>query len=95
MDDFFVIRGAGVGLGTQLGGTPGQTDGGSLCLVLPFIETVGYYSGQCFSQITESCLVVMFVYGIAFIHREYSASLRCSRNTGVFRSVARHPFLLR
>ena len=49
---------------------------------------------QCFLQITESCLVVMFVCGIAFIHREYSDLSRGSRNTGVFCSVARHPFLL-
>ena len=83
MDDFVVLRGAGVGLGAQLGGTAGQTDGGSLGLVLTFIETVGYDSGQCFSQITESSLVVMFVYGIAFIHSECSALSRGSRNTGL------------
>ena len=69
--------------------------GGPLGLVLPCIETVGCGSGQCFPQITESCLIVMFVYGIAFNHREYSDLSRGSRNTGVFCSVARHPFLLR
>ena len=50
---FFVLRGAEVSLGMQLGGTPGQTDGGSLGLVVHFIETVGYDSGHCFFEITE------------------------------------------
>ena len=74
----FVGRG---GVGKRLYGTPGQIEGGSLCLCFPFFMVM-YATGQCLSHNTAS--LVEILNWVAFSHKpSWSASLG-NLKTGAF-----------